>query len=194
MKYNVTVPAEPFARIVRDMIAAEEQLDGIAPVTAISKRIEFSARRVYALVNGELANIEFPTADRIVTYGPGPMAWHEDPELAEIYRNVNLRLLDWAEPVTDRIRTEQDKQIRKAYKQHGTYPATAAALGCSVNRVKILLGPKVSTDNVFRIPICRYGHDKRVTGVHANGYCAECKRIREKERIRKVRAAHKAAA
>lgn len=84
------VPAEPFARIIKRRIEVLKKLDTVDPVQDVSRETGVVEQIVYKLRRGNQKRISFNNADKIVTKLIGPMSWHTDPELNEIYLNTDL--------------------------------------------------------------------------------------------------------
>jgi hypothetical protein len=89
-----TVPAAPFVEILnqryRELVAAEtsDPRGALVHETGVAERI---MRRI---LTGEQDTLSFDNADRIVTRLLGPMEWHTDPVLSEIYEAVDLAAMD----------------------------------------------------------------------------------------------------
>jgi hypothetical protein len=73
------VPAEPLRPIIEGLIA-EHGVAGTSALTGLPQR------RLWGIRNGESELIRFDTADKIVTFGIGPHAWHSDETFAAFYR------------------------------------------------------------------------------------------------------------
>jgi hypothetical protein len=86
------VPAGPFRRIIEERIEQLKEIEILNPTEAVATDIGVTPRRIWALRDERQKTVEFRTADRIVTYlhPDGPFAWHNDPELNEIYMAVDL--------------------------------------------------------------------------------------------------------
>ena len=94
MKGRDLVPAARFAQIIE---ARLEHYEGRGDEDPMSRVVEESrvAWKIIQRIREGQSKIEFSTADRIVTYctAAGPMLWHSDEELHEIYMAVDL--IDW---------------------------------------------------------------------------------------------------
>lgn len=110
------LPGEPFKRIL------DSKIEEGWTATDLANRLNCTPRKLHNIMN-EGMGAAFDTADQIVTLLLGPMAWHEDAELNEIYRSVNLRKIDWAYPVSDGVRKKLSEVARSEIKKRGTLRA-----------------------------------------------------------------------
>lgn len=89
-----TVPAAPFVAILnqryRELVAEEV----LAPREALVSETGVAGRIMRRVLTGEQDTLSFDNADRIVTSLLGPMEWHTDPVLSEIYEAVDLAAMD----------------------------------------------------------------------------------------------------
>ena len=85
------VPSKPIARVFREH--SKESVSAFARRAGIGNQTFDGALRTQGM--------RFDTADKVIC-GLGPELWHSDPELAEIYREVGLRSVDFAHPTCER--------------------------------------------------------------------------------------------
>lgn len=130
------VPAEPIAEIVREWEAREGSL------VALGEKINDShGGNIAKLRRGERKFIEFDTADTIVCMVLGPQAWHQRPELAEIWNSINLTCIDIRKPTCSKARRHTRRRIRRTLKQcGGSVVATARCLDADPETVRRGLG------------------------------------------------------
>lgn len=136
MKSNYHVPADPFRRLILEAIETTEGNEGmndsLGALTRVALLIfadeigadeELNRERLRGLLRNGSETFAFDLADRIVTrINVG--RWHSDPELNEIYRNVNLRDLDVSFPtdtdhVDDLLEAVKDLGIKGAAELFG---------------------------------------------------------------------------
>jgi hypothetical protein len=89
-----TVPSEPFVAILKkrhlELVAA-----GVPdPKETLVREAGIAERIMRRVLDGEQDTLSFDNADRIVTRLLGPMEWHTDPVLSEIYEAVDLAAMD----------------------------------------------------------------------------------------------------
>lgn len=94
-----TVPAAPFVEILAGRLVQLERAEEEAPILALAQEAGLTRKLVYLLLSGRQERIAFDNADRIVTNLVGPMAWHADPTLSEIYDSADLGYADRRWPV-----------------------------------------------------------------------------------------------
>lgn len=189
--------AAPFRAILAKRLEEFRTLDIPNPNAQLALDVGLSSRGLLRILNGQQEKVEFDTADRIVTRVLGPLAWHEDESLSEMYWTADLHSLDWAYPTSDVVLEEMGEIARLAYEEHGSLERGANALGVGATAFRRALGheptPRVSNrqrgrePKEFRKPICDKGHDKRVTGVHSGGGCSVCRREASREAQREKR-------
>ena len=75
--------------------------------------------------------ISFDHADRITCRLEGALAWHDRPRLRQVYRSANLRMLDWAFPVSEKVAQELHEIAVGAIAEKGTIADAAKALKVS---------------------------------------------------------------
>jgi hypothetical protein len=84
------VPAAPFAPLIEARIQ-DLSLRGVQdPIEDVARETGVAQRIIWGVRNGSQQNLDFRNADKIVTKLAGPMLWHTDPVLNEIYLNVDL--------------------------------------------------------------------------------------------------------
>jgi hypothetical protein len=126
MKRSTRVPAEPFARLLREYMAEQGE---DYQITNLETELSFNPRTIYRILNEE-GQIDFSTADTIVTRLFGPSRWIVDKELAEIYQSVDLRRLDLTLPLdTAKQKSWARKQFVEAYERLGTIALVSRELG-----------------------------------------------------------------
>ena len=177
MKGNVLVPAAPFARIIEERLEQNILADVDDPVSTIASQVGVTARVIYSIKSGQ-KSLEFDTADRIVTYLVGPMAWHEDDELHQIYMGADLNRLDWAAPPSEEVRAHQVRQAQELLDELMSMKDTAERLKIPIRTLRGALPPR--PQGSYLRPICPKGHDKRIVGVTNCNSCAQCKRDKAK--------------
>ena len=135
------VPMAPFRRLLNEYI---EERGEEFEIQELDEKTGLSARLIWRILN-EDGNIEFDTADAIVTKLVGPLRWHTDPELSAIYQAVDLKAVDWRSPVSETVREELKALAVEAVQEEGTAKAAAARLGVShVSLSRYLAGGAVS--------------------------------------------------
>lgn len=133
MASSLTVPAAPFRRILQAKLEGLENNDEIVQMRHhLSMRTGVSERILYRILKGEQENISFDNADGIVTGILGPMAWHEDETLSEIYRRVDMKRVDWAFPTSPVVEGELRMYAAEQVAEHGTIQAAAESIGIPV--------------------------------------------------------------
>ena len=176
MKGNVKFPIGPFRRLVEEEMELLQDADVRNHTEEIAFRAKLPIRTIHRLLDDRTKSIEFDTADALITNLFGPMKWYTDDELNELYESASLADLDWVDPLTDKIRAEQDEILEAAYKKHGAVNPAAREVGVTTHTLSKRLGLEARLPKTFRNPICLRGHDKRVTGVYSGGACAVCRR------------------
>lgn len=122
--------AAPFRAILEKRLSEiQEIIDIPNPNEQLAQEAGISARSLLRIRGQKI--ISFDNADRIVTNILGPMAWHEDEELNQIYEAVDLTALDWSFPVSERVRQTFRETASRSIKKLGTVGA-AKTLGISV--------------------------------------------------------------
>lgn len=96
---SFTVPSAPFVPILLKRKEELEQSESPGPLAELQREIGISERLLRRILNAGQEQISFDTADRIVTYLVGPMAWWTDETLNEIYMSVDLAAMDSKSPV-----------------------------------------------------------------------------------------------
>ena len=86
------VPAAPFVQLILNW---ETETSSIAD---LAKELGREVEGVRKLRNGKRPWIGFDLADKIVAVCTDGMAWHENPELRELYDGYDLRWLDEHRP------------------------------------------------------------------------------------------------
>lgn len=94
------VDAAPFVAILEHRYEQLQEMGVEAPRDTLIHETGISERNLYRLMYGGQKEMSFDNADRVVTRILGPMAWYSDPELNEIYVNVDLAAIDRAFPVS----------------------------------------------------------------------------------------------
>ena len=127
---KLTVPAEPFRRILAERIEGLEGNIEISKVRhALAQRTGIHERAIYRILNRGVETISFDNADRIVTSLLGPMAWHSNEELSEIYEEVDLRGVDWQFPTSERVRQGMRHLASEKVRELGTMGLAAEHIG-----------------------------------------------------------------
>lgn len=126
MRKNFHLPAAPF----RAILMQHMEQNGVE-LLAVADRLGITSRSLYRITSHEQDFISFDLADLIVTTLLGPFSWHEDDELRALYMAADLRVIDWAHPVSETVRTRLGEAARMFVKRHGTISAASAALGLS---------------------------------------------------------------
>lgn len=130
MRGRVGVPAAPFRKIIEDRIAQLEAAEDEAPIQQISFETGLAEITIYEIRSLRRKEVEFPTADTVVTKILGPMAWHSDPELREIYTSTDFVYMDLLFPLdNDVARAEANERILEAWDANVSKNAAAKALG-----------------------------------------------------------------
>lgn len=128
--------AEPFTAILEKRLAELQQIITISdPNTQLAHEVELGVRTILRLIKRQQVKISFDNADKIVTRILGPMAWYEDEELNRIYESVDLTMLDWAFPVSEKVKETLRETASKFVKELGTSAKAAQALGVSVGTI-----------------------------------------------------------
>ena len=67
---------------------------------------------IVGILNGKVQSMNFDVADKFFCRLGVVEVWQTDPELSEIYKNVNLRVLDLKSPTTERQSAIADRYFR----------------------------------------------------------------------------------
>jgi hypothetical protein len=130
------VPIEPFQKILREKLAEAKKTDENAGWESFEPLLGVSGRLIWQIATpGRQDYIKFKIADRIVIRLLGVQAWYDDPELSSIYQGVDLHWIDWASPLTDEIRADQDQLILDLIAEGKNCATVAAEIRCSLHRV-----------------------------------------------------------
>ena len=81
-------------------------------------------------------NMDFDAADRILCAMDMVHAWITDPELSEIYWNLDLSQLDHARPTSPRVREELRKRVQGVFDRIGSVDGTTRELGLSKETIR----------------------------------------------------------
>jgi hypothetical protein len=128
--------AEPFRSILNARLDELNEKEYVLdPNAQLCEEVGIGERIVRRLVRGEQPTVSFDHADKIVTKILGPMAWHEDEDLHQIYSSIDLTLLDWAFPVSETVKRELRETAVRFIKELGNSALAAQALGISVGTV-----------------------------------------------------------
>ncbi len=100
------------------------------PLLDLSHETGIGIRALSRIITGQ-EFISFDHADRITCRLEGPLAWHDRSRLRQIYRSANLRMLDWASPVSEKVAQELHEIAVGTIAQKGSIAAAAKALKVS---------------------------------------------------------------
>lgn len=125
MRGGTLLPAEP----IRDAIKEWMRLNDVDQET-LARKVGMNSRSIWRFISGETTYITWLIADHLVTRTIGPLHWHTEPELRQIYFDVNLHRLDLVEPLdNDGARAWARETIIDAYDSNSTKSAAAKSLG-----------------------------------------------------------------
>lgn len=193
------VPVAPFRQLIKDRIAAHdrqsfnhhgfrrEETEALSGQQSVAAETGLTERQVYRVLH-ESETMEFATADKIVTHTVGPMAWHEDDELREIYESVDLAREDLVNPLdTPAAREQADERILEVWDKYQSRRHAGAELGLSPASYSRILDPALKRAGrpltKTKPGYCKKGlHDMTVVGKAWDGGCRACRAIAARKR------------
>jgi len=134
---TMAVPAPVVVRVIREWMA-ENRVSRVSELSMMvfgTKQNQFVER----LMRGLTQRVSFDHADFV--FCKLGISWSDDPELWEAYQAIDLRMLDFAAPTTERRKAIASRYLRIVWKTEAGRSAkqTAALTGVSAKRVLTLV-------------------------------------------------------
>lgn len=168
------LPVEPFRRILRSKLEQyEREHDATTATERLSIETGIPPRGIYRILE-EQKHVGFDAADRIVTRLRGPMAWHTDEELHEIYMSADMKSVDWITPTSDIVHQRHLAEVTEIFATEGSVSGAARVIGFSAEFTGSLLLEAGVDTTPHRNLFCPQGHEKKVVGAYKDGTCKLC--------------------
>ena len=149
----------------------------------LSVRTGISERGVFRLLSGESKKITWEIADILITRTVGPLHWHTEPELREVYLAFDFARHDLVKPLDNPVaRAYADKVILKTWDESRTRGEAGGKLRMNIESFTKILDPALRRagrplTKSAREPRthCHKGHEIAVVGRMKDGQCVACR-------------------